>query len=192
MAIVQLRRDTDGRRYYRRKLVAGKSPLEALRCLKRRLSNVVHQQMIQDAQRIGTGPGGQAGATLTSSAAGSIPTADTSEKPLPGPVTSNRRTRGSDPRASISDDVRPVSAYACVVDRSGTTRMRPRMRVHYVSATARLQRVVMTAAPLRCAHITKVLWSSCAGTCTCARRSGRRSGPAWCGPVRAGERFRPC
>jgi hypothetical protein len=37
-AIVQLRRDTDGRAYYRRTLAADKSPLEALRCLKPRLS----------------------------------------------------------------------------------------------------------------------------------------------------------
>jgi hypothetical protein len=50
----------------------------------------------------------------------------------------------------ISVDVGPVSAYgACVVDRSGAARMRLRMRVHYVSGNTRLQRVVMTAAPLR-------------------------------------------
>jgi hypothetical protein len=41
MAIVQLRNDTEGRAYYRRKLAAGKSPMEAMRSLKRRLSNVV-------------------------------------------------------------------------------------------------------------------------------------------------------
>jgi transposase len=98
MAIVQLRRDTDGRAYYRRKLAAGKSPLEALRALKRRLSNVVYQHMVNDAKRsrtspAGTGPGGQSGATLTSSAAGPIPTAGTSDKPLPGPVTVHPRTR---------------------------------------------------------------------------------------------------
>jgi transposase len=92
MAIVQLRRDTEGRAYYRGKLAAGKSPLEALRCLKRRLSNVVYQQLVADAKRIRTGPGGQAGATLSSSAAGSNPTADTSEKPLPGPARTHFRT----------------------------------------------------------------------------------------------------
>ncbi|MEJ3746654.1 transposase [Actinomycetes bacterium KLBMP 9797] len=92
MAIVQLRRDTEGRAYYRRKLAAGKSPLEALRCLKRRLSNVVYQQMLADAKRVRTGPGGQTGATLQSSAASSNPTADTSEKPLPGPATTHSRT----------------------------------------------------------------------------------------------------
>jgi transposase len=92
MAIVQLRRDTEGRAYYRRKLAAGKSPLEALRALKRRLSNVVYQQMVDDAKRSRTGPGGQAGATLSSSAAGPIPTAGTSDKPLPGPATNHPRT----------------------------------------------------------------------------------------------------
>ncbi|MET7395499.1 IS110 family transposase [Dactylosporangium sp. NPDC005572] len=92
MAIVQLRNDTEGRAYYRRKLAAGKSPMEAMRALKRRLSNVVYQQMIRDMQRHETGPGGQTGATLQSSAAGSIPTASTSDKPLPGPARTHSRT----------------------------------------------------------------------------------------------------
>ena len=97
MAIVQLRRDTEGRAYYRRKLAAGKAPLEALRALKRRLSNMVYQQMVNDDKRsrtrpAGTGPGGQTGATLSSSAAGPTPTAGTSDKPLPGPATRQPRT----------------------------------------------------------------------------------------------------
>ena len=50
-AIVQIRHDTDGRAYYRRKLAAGKTPMEALRCLKRRLSDVVYRQLVADAQR---------------------------------------------------------------------------------------------------------------------------------------------
>ncbi|MET7403941.1 IS110 family transposase, partial [Dactylosporangium sp. NPDC005572] len=50
MAIVQLRNDTEGRAYYRRKLAAGKTSMEAMRCLKRRLSNVVYQRMIRDAK----------------------------------------------------------------------------------------------------------------------------------------------
>ena len=43
-AIVQIRHDTEGRAYYRRKLAAGKTPMEALRCLKRRLSDVIYRQ----------------------------------------------------------------------------------------------------------------------------------------------------
>jgi transposase len=38
MAMVQVRRPSAGQAYYRRKLAEGKSPKEALRCLKRRLS----------------------------------------------------------------------------------------------------------------------------------------------------------
>jgi transposase len=86
MAIVQLRHDTEGRRYYRRKLAAGKTPMEAIRALKRRLSDVVYRQMLADAKEIETSPGGHTGATLTSSAADPIPTAGTSDKSLPGPA----------------------------------------------------------------------------------------------------------
>jgi transposase len=92
MAIVQLRHDTEGRRYYRRRLAAGKTPMEALRALKRRLSDVVYRQMLADAKRLDTGPGGHAGATLTSSAADLIPMIDTSDKSLPGPAEPQPRT----------------------------------------------------------------------------------------------------
>jgi transposase len=86
-AIVQIRHDTEGRDYYRRKLAAGKTPMEALRCLKRRLSDVVYRQLIADAQeQSGAGPGGHCGATLQSSAADSHPLIDTSDQPLPGPA----------------------------------------------------------------------------------------------------------
>jgi transposase len=94
MAVVQLRHDTPGRAYYRRRLAEGKTTMEAMRALKRRLSDVVYRQMINDAKRsraAGSGPGGQPGATLQSSAASPIPTADTSDKSQPGPATSNRR-----------------------------------------------------------------------------------------------------
>jgi transposase len=62
MAVVQLRHDTEGRAYYRRKLAAGKTSMEAMRCLKRRLSDQVYKQMIKDVNIAGTGPGGQRGA----------------------------------------------------------------------------------------------------------------------------------
>jgi transposase len=42
-AFMQLRHDTPGRAYYRRKLAAGKTPMEAMRCLKRRLSDAVYR-----------------------------------------------------------------------------------------------------------------------------------------------------
>jgi transposase len=94
-AIVQIRHDTEGRAYYRRKLAAGKTPMEALRCLKRRLSDVVYRQLITDAGRTqqpdDAGPGGHHGATQESSAADSHPLIDTSDKPLPGPANPTLR-----------------------------------------------------------------------------------------------------
>jgi transposase len=94
-AIVQLRHDTPGRAYYRRKLAAAKTPMEAIRCLKRRLSDGVYRQLIADARAVagdtpdeveGAGPVGHCGATLQSSAADLVPPVDTSDQPLPGPA----------------------------------------------------------------------------------------------------------
>ena len=51
IAITQIRADTEGRAYYERKRAAGKTNREALRCLKRRLSDLVFQTMRQDAAR---------------------------------------------------------------------------------------------------------------------------------------------
>ena len=64
--------------------------MEALRCLKRRLSDAVFQQLTADATtKTEAGPGGHSGATLKSSAASPTPAADSSDKSLPGPATSN-------------------------------------------------------------------------------------------------------
>jgi transposase len=48
MAMVQVRRPSTGQAYYRRKLAEGKSPKEALRCLKRRLSDAVYRCLLAD------------------------------------------------------------------------------------------------------------------------------------------------
>ena len=85
--IVQLRHDTAGRAYYRRKLAAGKTPMEAMRCLRRRLSDAVYRQLAADAPaREEASPGGHPGASLISSAAGLSPDTGTSDQPLPGPA----------------------------------------------------------------------------------------------------------
>lgn len=47
-ATTQIRLDTEGRAYYRRKLAAGKSRMEAMRCLKRRISDAVYRQLVAD------------------------------------------------------------------------------------------------------------------------------------------------
>ncbi len=105
-AIVQIRHDTKGRAYYRRKLAAGKTPMEALRCLKRRLSDVVYRQLIADAQQQdGADPGGHCGAALQSSAVDSHPLIDTSDQPLPGPANPTLRPE-SDPVKNLVPSTR--------------------------------------------------------------------------------------
>jgi transposase len=54
-AITQIRYPhSPGRRYYDRKLAEGKTPREAIRSLKRRLSDVVWRHLVADAQRVVT------------------------------------------------------------------------------------------------------------------------------------------
>ena len=86
-----------GRAYYLRKRSAGKSHKEALRCLKRRLSDVVYRQLLRDSTRLGTGPAGHAGAALSSSAAGSHPFAGTSDQSLTGSANSHHTTGDQKP-----------------------------------------------------------------------------------------------
>ncbi|MEV6102746.1 IS110 family transposase [Nocardia sp. NPDC051981] len=87
MAIVQLRHPTAGRAYYDHKRLAGKTSMEAIRALKRRLSNVIYVRMLADQrQRESAGPAGQSGTTPASSATGSNPHTDPSDKPHPGPT----------------------------------------------------------------------------------------------------------
>ena len=56
-ATTQIRLDTDGRAYYRRKLAAGKTRMEAMRCLKRRISDALYRQLVADARTCWHGPG---------------------------------------------------------------------------------------------------------------------------------------
>ena len=97
MAIVQLRNPGPGRDYYDRRKADGKSSMEALRALKRRLSDIVFRLMLDDAvghpfteQR--TSPEGQQGNDSDSSATGSQPQASSSDQPLPDPSTTKTRT----------------------------------------------------------------------------------------------------
>ena len=66
-AATQIRLDTPGRAYYRRKLAAGKTRAEAMRCLKRRISDALYRQLRADAKtaaaRVEAGPGGHRGAS---------------------------------------------------------------------------------------------------------------------------------
>jgi len=93
MATVQLRSQTEGRAYYDRKKAAGKSSMEAMRCLKRRLSDTVYRTMFTDLATHDnpaqvTGPGGQRGNDSDSSATGSQPQHRHFGQATPGPVPS--------------------------------------------------------------------------------------------------------
>jgi transposase len=93
-AVTQLRHHAEGREYYQRKRAAGKKSKEALRCLKRRISDAIYRQLVADAQRVArtstegvdAGPGGHRGASQESSAVDLPPHIDTSDQPLPGPT----------------------------------------------------------------------------------------------------------
>jgi transposase len=86
-ATTQIRLDTPGRAYYLRKIAAGKSRREAMRCLKRRISDALYRRLRDDAAiDVNAGPGGHRGASHKSSAAGSHPHTGTSDQPLPGPA----------------------------------------------------------------------------------------------------------
>ena len=101
-AVTQIRLDTEGRAYYRRKRAEGKKPMEAMRCLKRRISDAIYRQLVADAQRVESAdPGGHCGASQKSSAVDLPPLIDTSDQPLPDPqprrYAAPRRPRKSRP-----------------------------------------------------------------------------------------------
>jgi transposase len=98
MGVVQLRNPTAGRAYFDGKKAAGKTSMEAMRALKRRLSNVVYARMLADQKRRETaGPGGQSGTTLQASVTGLTPDTGPSDKPQPEPATSQPTLTGAAP-----------------------------------------------------------------------------------------------
>ncbi len=92
MPTVQLRNPTEGRAYYDRKKASGKTSMEAMRCLKRRLSDIVCRHMANDAVRAMTCPGAHPGTATESSATDSRPHTGSSDKSLPGPAASKPTT----------------------------------------------------------------------------------------------------
>jgi transposase len=95
-AVTQIRhRHSDGRSYYDRKLAEGKTHKEALRCLKRRISDAIFARLQADARRAAAaagmrGPGGQPGNDSDASAAGSHPGNQLFGQATPEPATTLR------------------------------------------------------------------------------------------------------
>src|SRR5262245_17813089 len=94
-AITQIRhKHSQGRAYYDKKLAEGKTHKEALRCLKRRISDAIYAALAADARRAAAlrpeGPGGQPGNRSASRAAGSHPERRLFGQATPGPATTLR------------------------------------------------------------------------------------------------------
>ena len=92
---------SDGRAYYQRKITEGKTHKEALRCLKRRISDAIYARLRADARQATAAaskdPGGQPGNDSDSSAAGSHPEHRLFGQATPGPDTSLRATAALTP-----------------------------------------------------------------------------------------------
>jgi transposase len=108
MAVTQIRQpDTVGRRYYERKRLEGKTPKEAMRCLKRRLSDVVYWQLIADRRATiaacasATTPR-RTPSTSTSAAKPALPVAPPRKPPHPTGSTGSSRSTGKTTGSSAS------------------------------------------------------------------------------------------
>jgi transposase len=94
-AITQIRHPhSPGRGYYDRKIAEGKTTKEAIRALKRRISDALYQRLVADAPT--KGPGGQAG-TTQSSVTGLAP-----RQPALRKSHSRTRTERTTPRSTRS------------------------------------------------------------------------------------------
>jgi transposase len=115
-AVTQVRhRHSAGRAYFDRKIAEGKTGKEALRCLKRRISDAVFARLQADAQHAtagqgAAGPGGQPGNDSDSSAAGSHPESQLFGKATPGPSPTIRRDDNRPPACTKPDETRSPKA----------------------------------------------------------------------------------
>ena len=112
-AITQIRnKHSDGRAYYDKKLAEGKTPKEALRSLKRQVSNAIFACLQADARRPPRAREGSKGTTLQPARPARTPGTGSSDKPLPGPVTTLR------PRPAAHRLVPPAAAAELAIPRS--------------------------------------------------------------------------
>jgi hypothetical protein len=89
-AVTQIRfRHTEGRRYFDCKIAEGHTGKEAIRALKRRISDAIYTRLRDDAARAtgltSTGREGNRGTTLKPAWPAHTPNTDSSVKPLPNP-----------------------------------------------------------------------------------------------------------
>jgi hypothetical protein len=93
-AVTQIRnRHSEGRAYFDKKMAEGKTRKEALRALKRRISDAIFARLQADARQAtahAKGPGGQQGNDSVASAAGSHPRHRPFGQATPGPDPTRR------------------------------------------------------------------------------------------------------
>jgi hypothetical protein len=98
MALTQIRHDGPGRDYYLRKRAAGKGHKEAMRCLKRRLSDVVYRRLCRDAAtQQATSPEDTRGRLHSPARPAQPLPVGSSNKSLPGPASTDSTTLDEDP-----------------------------------------------------------------------------------------------
>jgi len=113
-AITQLRhKHSEGRAYYDKKVAEGKTHKEALRSLKRKVSDAIFARLQADARQAReSGPGGQPGNGSDSSAASSHPERQLFGPATPGPDTTIRPRTTADtpsPQEPTSKKTRPAT-----------------------------------------------------------------------------------
>ena len=133
-AITQLRhKHSQGRAYYDKKVAEGKTHKEALRSLKRKISDAIFARLQADARQAAAarakGPGGQPGNGSDSSAASSHPERQLFGPATPGPATTIRpgTTAGTPSPSEAGFEENPASHLTPTAKRTryGATAYRP-------------------------------------------------------------------
>jgi transposase len=140
-AVTQIRyRHTKGRAYYDKKLAEGKTPKEALRALKRQISDAIFACLQEDARRAAAArsPGGQPGNHSATRAAGSHP-----DHRLFGPATPGPATHPMTPAAPFPA---PLPSRASEWPGPGPGAARPRSGARRASSTRPAREPIMPAA----------------------------------------------
>ena len=110
-AVTQIRyKHSPGRAYYDKKIAQGKTPKEALRALKRRISDAIYARLLADPRTAAASkdPGGQLGNDSGSSAAGFHPGHRLFGQATPGPQPSLRPAISARPVAAVAPPARKL------------------------------------------------------------------------------------
>ena len=141
-AVTQIRyRHTKGRAYYDKKLAEGKTPKEALRALKRQISDAIFACLQEDARRAAAAaksPGGQPGNHSATRAAGSHPEHRLFGQATPGPATH--------PTTPAAPFPAPLPSRASERTGQGPGAARPRGGARRASSTRAASEPIMPAA----------------------------------------------